>query len=122
MFNPNYLLIASSVIAIALGQIIFKYAALNIRIVSGQSLIEILGSNKTPIIFVCMALVVYFASTIAWVQALRTIPLSVAYTFNALSFLIVPIAGVAIFGEALPRFFFLGSLMIVLGIILVVLK
>jgi drug/metabolite transporter (DMT)-like permease len=122
MFDLNYFLVAVSVLTIAVGQILFKYAALNIRIVPDRTAYELICSNILSIGMVGLALLLYFVSTIAWIQALRTMPLSIAYTFNALSFLIVPIAGVVLFGEALPRFFIIGSLMIVFGISLVAVR
>jgi drug/metabolite transporter (DMT)-like permease len=68
---------------------------------------------------VLLALVLYLISTIAWIQALRTIPLSIAFMFNALAFIIVPFAGFILFGEQMPRYFLPSAAMIIGGIILV---
>ena len=66
-----------------------------------------------------LALFLYLQSTLAWVHALRTVPLSVAFMFNSLAFVIVPVAGFLLFGEQVPRFFLLGIALIVTGIVLV---
>ncbi|CAA2138540.1 hypothetical protein [Hyphomicrobium sp. ghe19] len=122
MFNRDYILISGAVLVIAVGQIIFKYAAQQLHIDEGRTLVRIALDNLFPIILVALALGLYVLSTIAWIQALRTTPLSVAYIFNAMAFLIVPLAGVVFFGEPLPKFFFIGALMIIGGIVVVTIK
>lgn len=119
MFNLNYILIMSAVVVIAIGQITFKFAAQNLRFLPSQTLIPWIHSNIIPICLVIVALMLYLASTIAWVQALRTVPLSVAFMFNSLAFIIVPLAAFLLFDEPIPRFFVPGLLLIVGGVILV---
>jgi drug/metabolite transporter (DMT)-like permease len=119
MFNPNYLLVAGAVAVIACGQIIFKFAALQLHFDPGRPWIEVLRVNLLPVSLVLLALVLYLISTIAWIQALRTIPLSIAFMFNALAFIIVPFAGFILFGEQMPRYFLPSAAMIIGGIILV---
>jgi multidrug transporter EmrE-like cation transporter len=119
MYNANYILVVFSVLTIAVGQILFKSASRIIHIDMSRSYFEILRANFLPAAIVFVALALYFLSTIAWVQALRTIPLSVAYTFNSLSFVLVPVAAFVIFGEQVPRYFLPGVLMIIGGVLLV---
>ncbi|AEH87075.1 EamA family transporter [Mesorhizobium opportunistum] len=116
MFNVNYVLISSSVLVIALGQIIFKFAARNFKTGGDGDWWGIVQQNVTPIALIFLALFLYLLSTVAWVQALRTIPLSVAFMFNALAFIIVPCAGFFLFGESIPKYFYLGMPLILLGI------
>lgn len=118
MFNMSYALIVFAVFVIALGQITFKYAALHLQFDRSLSYIALLQANFFPIGLVLFAMVMYAISTLAWVQALRTVPLSIAFSFNSLAFIIVPIASVLLFGEQLPRFFFIGAPLIVAGIII----
>ncbi|RAI42490.1 hypothetical protein CH341_19280 [Rhodoplanes roseus] len=73
----------------------------------------------SPILLVTLALALYLMATIAWVQALRSVPLSVAFMFNSLAFVLVPVAGFVVFGEPIPRFFLLGLALIIGGILLV---
>lgn len=119
MFNISYVFIVFAVIVIAIGQIMFKFAAQNLRVVSTQSALDLLRDNAMPISLVAVALALYLISTVAWVHALRSVPLSVAFMFNSLAFVIVPVAGFLLFGEQVPRFFLSGVLLIVGGIVLV---
>jgi multidrug transporter EmrE-like cation transporter len=119
MFNLNHVFIAAAVLVIAIGQVLFKYAAQQIRIVPSQSYLALLRENSFPISLVALVLVLYVISTIIWVQALRTVPLSVAFMFNSLAFVLVPAAGFALFGEPVPRFFLPGLALIIGGILLV---
>lgn len=119
MSSLNYLLIAGAVVVIACGQIMFKYAAQRLSFPDGASLPLLLSSNLQPIALVLLAVTLYALSTAAWIQALRTVPLSVAFMFNSLAFVLVPGAGFLLFGEAVPRYFALGLVMILGGIFLV---
>lgn len=119
MFSLNYIFIVGAVIVIAVGQITFKYAAQQLRILPSQTYPAILLDNLGPLSLVAAALLLYLISTIAWVQALRTVPLSIAFMFNSLAFVLVPAAGFALFGEPVPRLFLPGLAMIIGGIILI---
>jgi len=82
----------STVLLNALAQILLKSAANQTRMVDwGLSLIWQLPT----------ALVLYAVSVATWVMALRVLPLSVAYPFMALAFILVPIAAVTVFNENL---------------------
>ncbi|OHV89174.1 hypothetical protein [Mesorhizobium sp. ORS 3428] len=119
MFSINYIFIIFAVAVIAIGQITFKFAAQSLRILPSQSLLTLLRDNAWPFSLVALALFFYLLSTLAWVHALRTVPLSVAFMFNSLAFVIVPVAGFLLFGEQVPRFFLPGIALIVTGIVLV---
>jgi drug/metabolite transporter (DMT)-like permease len=119
MFKASYLLVLFSVVSIAVGQIIFKFAALHLSFEGPERIDLFFIRNYRVILLVAAALSLYFISTIAWLQALRTVPLSIAFMFNALSFALVPAAGFFLFGEQIPRYFFLGTLFIVAGIVLI---
>jgi drug/metabolite transporter (DMT)-like permease len=119
MFNFNYFLVVGTVAVIACGQIIFKFAALQLQFDPRQPWIEQFRINVVPVGWVLFALGLYLIATVAWIQALRNIPLSVAYMFNALAFIIVPFAGFILFGEQMPRYFLPSAAMIIGGIILV---
>jgi multidrug transporter EmrE-like cation transporter len=119
MFNINFLLILGSVAIISIGQLLFKTAAKNLRTDEVQSYIELFTANLFPALLVFVALTLYLVSTVAWIQALRTVPLSVAFMFNSLAFVLVPAAAFLIFGEQMPTYFLPGLLLIVVGIILI---
>jgi multidrug transporter EmrE-like cation transporter len=119
MFNINYVFIVFAVVVIAIGQITFKFAARSLRFLPSQPPLALLRDNALPLSLVALALFLYLLSTLAWVQALRTVPLSIAFMFNALAFIVVPVAGFLLFGEPVPRFFLPGIVLIIAGIVLV---
>ncbi|MAO56516.1 MAG: hypothetical protein CMM61_12565 [Rhodospirillaceae bacterium] len=106
-----YLKLAGFLLMIVAGQICFKKAAL-----SGAGLDNIFQSlfNKWMI----AAFAIYGTATFIWVTILRTLPLSTAYPFIALGFLLVPLAGVLLFGEHLTAVQWAGAVLIVVGIVM----
>ena len=56
------------------------------------------------------------ASTVCWLYVLRVAPLSRAYVLSSLTYVLVPLAGVYIFGEQLRRLHAVGMVLIVIGI------
>ncbi len=58
----------------------------------------------------------YGLATIAWIWALRQVPLTTAYMFMSLGFVLVPIMSHFVLGEALNIRIALGSAMIIAGI------
>ncbi|MBB3020114.1 multidrug transporter EmrE-like cation transporter [Microvirga lupini] len=117
-----YALALFSVIVIAIGQSIFKYSALRFTFTAGQTIVEWVQQNVVPLAAVAGALSLYMVSTVAWITALRTIPLSVAFMFNALAFAFIPIVSAMFFGEQLPRLLLPGLASIALGIYLITIK
>jgi drug/metabolite transporter (DMT)-like permease len=117
-----YALALFSVIVIAIGQSIFKYSALRFTFATDQTIIQWVQSNVAPLVAVIGALSLYMISTVAWIAALRTIPLSVAFMFNALAFAFIPIVSSLLFGEQLPRFLIPALILIALAIYLITLK
>ncbi|MEL7140356.1 MAG: transporter [Pseudomonadota bacterium] len=62
------------------------------------------------------AMVLYGTGALMWIFALRTAPVGLAYTFNALGFLFVPILSMAAFGEPLGWKYFAGVALILGGL------
>lgn len=60
-----------------------------------------------------------FSSIILAVLALRTLQLSQIIPFAAASYLIIPLAGQAIFGEQLRYIFWIGGVLIFCGIVMI---
>jgi multidrug transporter EmrE-like cation transporter len=99
-------------VAIAAGQILFKRAATQIGQTSGLSwLLEV---ARLPTMWAAVAL--YGAATVLWVRILTTIPLSRAYPFVALAFVLVPAAGYFFFNESINARYALGTALIVIGV------
>ena len=71
--------------------------------------------------WVLLGLVVFGISAVAWLAALSRVPLSVAYPFNALGYLVILTASVVVLHERANMFTWLGSLLVVSGLLIVVL-
>jgi len=92
------------------GQFLFKKAAL-----ASQADSFILSIMNVWMFF---AIIFYAVATLLWVWILKHLPLSAAYPFVALAFILVPIGSVYFFDEILSMRYMLGCLLIVGGIIL----
>jgi drug/metabolite transporter (DMT)-like permease len=98
---------------LALGQVLFKLAGRDSSLVRGW--LDIAGVFATP--WFWLALVVYGGATLLWIVLLQRVPLSRAYPFAALGFVLVPAASVWIFGERITLLYVIGSALVVLGIL-----
>lgn len=105
-----------TVIALSIGQILFKMAASSIDF-STTGLINILINIK-----IIIAFVVYVIATIMWLFVLRSTPLRVAYPFAALAFFIVPVLAHFFLDENINWNTFAGGVLIAFGVWLSVYK
>jgi multidrug transporter EmrE-like cation transporter len=71
--------------------------------------------------WVLLGLVVFGVSAVAWLAALARVPLSVAYPFNALGYIVILTASVVLLHERANVLTWVGSLMVVSGLLIVVL-
>lgn len=65
-------------------------------------------------------LVVFGVSAIAWLITLSRVPLSVAYPFNALGYVVILVASSVILNERTNIWTWMGTLLVVSGLIVVV--
>jgi multidrug transporter EmrE-like cation transporter len=65
---------------------------------------------------VLSGLAAWIASTVCWLYVLRVAPLSRAYGLTSLSYVLVPLAGIYMFGEQPRRLHGAGILLIAVGI------
>ena len=112
---PPLLMVLLAVLCIAGGQILFKLTADRIQ---GLHIAFILGDWRTIMIF-ATALGMYATATVLWVLALRDLSLSYAYMFMSLSFVVVPAAGVVLFGERVSASYLMGSSLIIGGMVII---
>ncbi len=119
MFRWPYAVLIFCVLVIVAGQFLFKIAAMHLRFTGEDSIVQTFLNNSRPILFILIALFLYVVSTVLWVFALRIVPLSTAYMFNALAFILVPLGGFLLFGEPMPRLFIAGSFFIGFGLFLI---
>ena len=105
-----YILVGFCICALVVGQVLFK-------IISGHIVSPIdLFRKREALTLLIFALTLYTTATFAWVLALRKLPLSRAYLFNSLTFILVPIAAYIILRESIGLRFFIGSSIVILGI------
>ena len=110
----SYLLVAFCVVALAIGQIVFKFVG--IRLASLTDLF----TDVPALALLGIAVTLYAASTLAWIVALRTLPLTHAYTLMALGFILVPLTAHFLLGEPLTTRLIAGSVVIIAGILIAV--
>ncbi|MFN7179044.1 EamA family transporter [Hyphomonas sp.] len=96
---------------IAAGQVMFKLTGEKLAAYPAQPLQSAVFS---PIFLGAMAL--YGGATLLWVYVLKTVPLSYAYSFMALTFVIVPVLAHLWFGEPLNAKYFAGMALILAGL------
>ncbi len=83
---------------------------------TGRSLV--LSAVTSP--WILGGLVIFGLSAIAWLVTLSRVPLSVAYPFNALSFVVILVASSVILHERTNVWTWLGTVLVVSGLIVVV--
>ncbi len=106
----RYVQLTAFAFMLACGQILFKKAAL-----AAGTRPFLIGIQNG---WTFAALILYGAATALWISILRTTPLSQAYPFAALGFVIVPLAAYLVFGEPIDARYVLGVVCIVAGILL----
>ena len=104
------------VVLIATGQMLFKVAAAQWRI-EGLSWTTARGFLSPPMV---AALFLYGLTTILWVFILRSVPLSSAFPFYALVFILVPVAAHYLLGEPWSWNTLAGGAIIMVGVIVAV--
>ena len=67
-------------------------------------------------VHVLAGLAAWIASTVCWLYVLRVAPLSRAYPLTSLSYVLIPLAGVMVFGEQLRRLHGVGAALIIAGV------
>ena len=99
------------------GQILFKKAALDMatRESARSGLNDQALAYATNPWFIA-AILLYAAITILWVEILKTTPLSRAYPFVALGFVLTPLGAYWLFGEIIGARYLLGTALILLGV------
>ena len=96
---------------ISMGQVLFKQASQSSGFIASSPVASALTNP-----YLLFALIVYFLATLWWVVVLRTVPLSRAYPFMALSFFYVPLLAMLLFKESLGWRAWVGIACIIAGI------
>ena len=107
------ILLVGYTVGIAIGQLLFKQAAVTIRGRESTSQFLWMLMTNGPLV---LAVVLYAALTALWVYILSITDLSKAYPFHALTMVLTPLLAARLFGERLNGFFYLGLAAILVGI------
>lgn len=100
-------------VMISFGQVLFKLAGGRIDGRTATGAMGVLHTLLDP--FLLVALAIYGTATILWIYVLRHVPLSQAYPFMALSFVLVPLASWLFFGETLGLRYWIGAGLLLSG-------
>lgn len=98
------------------GQMLYKIAALSINR-SGTSRDLVTSIVANPMLWLAGAL--YISLSVYWVWLLSFTPMSRAYPFQALAFVLIPLAGVVLFQEPFTVRLGIGIAVIVAGVVIV---
>ena len=110
MSATQMLLVLVCVFAISIGQILFKKVGVEVQSAGTWF-------HFNALLFLFIAGVTYVGATVLWIHVLRTVELSRAYPYMALSFVLVPFWGWWVLGESVSITYLVGAAMIVLGLV-----
>jgi multidrug transporter EmrE-like cation transporter len=105
-------LILGAVAFSVVGQLLLKSGAQHL---AGLGRIEFLFAAARNV-HVLSGLVAWIASTLCWLYVLRVAPLSTAYGLTSLTYVLIPLASVYVFGEQIRRQHVVGIVLIIMGI------
>lgn len=106
------ILTISCVLAISIGQLLFKKVSMNINLSNNFLSYSVLSTFS-------LAIFIYGLATLLWIYILRSISLNQAYSFMALSFVFVTIGSYWFFDERITFQLVFGLVFIILGLVLV---
>jgi undecaprenyl phosphate-alpha-L-ara4N flippase subunit ArnF len=106
------LLILGSVLFSVAGQLLLKSGAQHLAGLGRAAYLFAASRN----LYVLLGLGAWAASTICWLYVLRVAPLSRAYGLTSLTYVLILLASVLLFGEQVRRLHVVGTLLIVVGI------
>jgi multidrug transporter EmrE-like cation transporter len=112
MQGKTIFLIVGAVALSAAGQLFLKCGAQHL---AGLGRLEFLLAAAREL-RVLSGVAAWAASTLCWLYVLRVAPLSRAYALNSLTYVLVPLASVYLFGEHLRRPHIIGIALIATGI------
>lgn len=112
MRGTTLALLLGAVAFSALGQLLLKSGAQHL---AGLGRVEFLLAAARDA-RVLSGLAAWMASTACWLYVLRVAPLARAYGLSSLTYVLVPLAGVLVFGEQVRRVHVLGMALILAGV------
>jgi drug/metabolite transporter (DMT)-like permease len=117
----SLVLVLFAVIAASGGQLMLKHGmqVATARAHSSHGSL-VVAAATTP--WVLLGLVVFGVSAVAWLGALARVPLSMAYPFNALGYLVILTASIFVLHERANLVTWAGTVLVVSGLVMVVLS
>jgi undecaprenyl phosphate-alpha-L-ara4N flippase subunit ArnF len=112
MQGKTLALVLGAVALSAAGQLLLKSGAQQLAALGRVEFLMAAGRNA----HVLSGLGAWVASSICWLYVLRVAPLSRAYGLTSLTYVLIFLAGVFLFGEQVRRLHVAGTLLIVIGI------
>lgn len=103
-------------VVLAGGQVLFKLAALRFA-PAARWTDNVLSLALNP--YLVLAVLLYGLLSVVWVWVLTFVPLSIAYPFVALTFVLTVASGALLFGEPVTARLMLGGAMIIAGLIVI---
>ena len=113
--GKNILLLITYTICMAIGQLMFKAAA---NKSNADNFVVALLTNWRFL----AAIALYGSMTVLWVWILREVPLSRAYPFMALAFLITPMCAQYFYSEPLTGKYLVGLALVITGLLTMTLE
>jgi len=102
------------------GQLLLKVGMQNIgtyNLIDKGILLQYIKIYLNPHVF--MGLVCYFLSTVFWLYLISRVPLSFAYPMLSISYIMVALAAVFLFGEKVSVINWIGIFVIMLGVVFI---
>ncbi|WP_424810480.1 EamA family transporter [Roseococcus sp. YIM B11640] len=114
----GYAFVFATLAFTAIGQILLKWRATEVgrSLVTPGAVAYIIGMFSD--LYVWFGLGMAVVASVCWMLAVQNLPVTVAYPFMALSFIIVPILAMFLLGESLSLGQGFGMLLIVAGVTL----
>ncbi|WP_371396803.1 transporter [Fretibacter rubidus] len=107
-------LLIATPIMIAGGQVLFKMTSERLLARGDAAFASVMFD---PVFIAALAL--YGGATLLWIFVLKSVPLSFAYSFMALTFVIVPLLAAVFLKETIGLRYMIGSALIMAGLIVV---
>ena len=104
-----YIMIGVCALSMCLGQVLLKVTS---------NALQAGGNYLDQSVFVpfAIAIIIYGVATLGWVWALKYVPISRAFPFVAISYIVIPLAGAFWFGEVLDLKYGVGITFIIAGV------
>jgi drug/metabolite transporter (DMT)-like permease len=119
MSIANLAVLLSAVALAAAGQLVLKYGmtlAQQHAHSSGRPLAVLAATSP----WIIGGLAIFGCSAVAWLITLSRVPLSVAYPFNALGYLVILTSSVLVLHERVNAWTWFGTLLVSAGLVMVV--